>query len=528
MPGSAIWRATSLIRLAGLIRRSFLMAEKILVMRISLASLTLGWLVACATLILLCAPIEAQNYVLGDPTEDVSTNTSALEGQLSQNAALPRSSLGEMPGIPLPANGSHSYFSHDDLPASFPSSTVESNWLESVQVGYDGGFLIAAEKSLDLETADSPFLLRINGWGQLRQITFSSEGATADRNQFQLARARLILSGSAFTKDFDYYIQLDGRSSSGDNLRLLDYFLTYDIGHHKWGLKKGTLAFKTGKYKMPFHLARYLSARELEFCDRSMASTFFDVNRSLAWGLYGRTDRSRIPLSWETAIFNGLVTGGAETGSSGNLDNNFAYSARAYCYPIGDWGTEPLADFEGHCHLATRIGAGFANSTIDSSGSTEFGAIRVVDSGQTLASILPADANQYTVNLYSVDASMKYLGWSASFEYYFRQVGDIQGAAVPDLFDHGHWLQFGKFMVPEKFQLLARWSRVEGNSGTLGGANQQSEEISGGFVWYVRDQHAKFSVDATHLDGAPISSSALDIFPGDAGWQLRTQIQFAF
>ena len=49
---------------------------------------------------------------------------------------------------------------------------------------------------------------------------------------------------------------------------------------------------------------------------------FFDVNRSLAWGLYGETKQRRLPLNWEVAIFNGLVTGGAETGSSG-LNNSF-------------------------------------------------------------------------------------------------------------------------------------------------------------------------------------------------------------
>ena len=58
-----------------------------------------------------------------------------------------------------------------------------------------------------------------------------------------------------------------------------------------------------------------------ELADRAMASMYFDVNRSLAWGLYGQDDRWRVPLNWEVAIFNGIVTGGAETGSSGTLDD---------------------------------------------------------------------------------------------------------------------------------------------------------------------------------------------------------------
>ena len=279
---------------------------------------------------------------------------------------------------------------------------------------------------------------------------------------------------------------------------------------------------------MPFDLARELSGRQLEFSDRSVASTFFDVNRSLGWGLYGRLNRWRVPVKWSVAIFNGLVTGGAETGSSGDLDDNFAYSARLQAYPTGDWGKSELADFDYHQYPATRIGTGWANSTINRSGTTEFTALRVVDSGNTLASILGVAVDQYQVNLFSSDASLKYRGWSLTSEYYFRLINDFQGNTIPSLFDHGFWLQLGKFVVPQKCQLLARWSRVDGNSGTLGVSNQSSDEIAGGFAWYFRGQNAKLVFDTTYLNGAPVNSSALGISPGDEGWLFRTQMQFAF
>lgn len=406
--------------------------------------------------------------------------------------------------------------------------STEPIWFEETRVGYDGGFLIANQHELNLNADQLPYLLRINGWGQVRQASFVTEGTTPDRNQFQLARARLIFSGSAFTDEFAYFFQFDGRSSSGDDMRLLDYMLTYDVGRHRFGWEQGALQFKTGKYKMPFNLARYLTTRDIEFTDRSMASTFFDVNRSLAWGLYGNYNNWVMPLHWEVALFNGLVTGGAETGSSGDLDDNFALSSRVHCYPTGDWGDAALADYSCHPTMATRLGAGIAESTIDRSGSTEFNSVRVVDSGRPLSTILPPDADQYTVNLYSMDASMKYRGWSGTLEYYLRTISDVRGAAVADMVDHGFWLQFGKFIVPQKFELMLRWSRVHGNSGTLGLADQSSDELATGFVWYCRDQHAKFTADATYLDGAPIDSAALDITPGDLGWLYRTQIQFAF
>lgn len=466
-------------------------------------------------------------WKIGDATnaatlqEDIESST---DGMGMQSAATQ--------GASLLAHRSHTRSLSRKTTSSQGEHTVAESgdlqWLSSTRVGYDSGFVIASNQQQDLQAGDFPYRMRINGWGQQRHTILDSDGINPDINQFQLKRARLTFAGSAFTPDFSYFLQLDGRSSSGDNLRLLDYFLTYDFGHHLWGCEAHTIGFKTGKYKMPFTMARYLSGKEFEFADRSMASMYFDVNRSLAWGLYGEAQHWRTPINWEIAIFNGLVTGGAETGSSGDLDNNFAYSARVFSFPTGEWGNGSLADLDGHQRLATRIGAGFANSKIDRSGSTEFNTVRVVDSGNTLATALPMATDAYNVNIYSVDLSTKFRGWSTTMEYYFRNINGFEGAMLPDLFDHGFWLQLGKFIVPGKVQLVSRWSRVVGNSGTLGANDQSAEEIAGGLVWYFRDQHAKLTIDVTHLDGAPISSAALDISPGDIGWLIRSQIQFAF
>ncbi|MGE3780522.1 MAG: hypothetical protein AB7F89_25255, partial [Pirellulaceae bacterium] len=251
-------------------------------------------------------------------------------------------------------------------------------------------------------------------------------------------------------------------------------------------------------------------------------------NRSLAWGLYGQVAPGAVPIEWEMALFNGLVTGGAETGSSGDLDNNFAYSARLFAYPIGSWGTGALADLDWHEAPATRIGAAFASSTISRDGPTEFDLTRVVDSGGPLGTLLPLSVVQYNVHMYCLDVSAKYRGWSVTSEYYFRNISGFEGAAISDLFDHGCWLQVGKFVVPGKLELISRWSRVVGESGTLGLVEQSADEVAAGFVWYFRGQNAKLTFDATHLNGAPINASSLDIFAGDQGWLFRTQIQLAF
>ena len=134
----------------------------------------------------------------------------------------------------------------------------------------------------------------------------------------------------------------------------------------------------------------------------------------------------------------------------------------------------------------------------------------------------------YSASLFAVDASFKYRGWSSTLEYYFRKTDDFRGGSIPDLFDHGFWFQLGKFVVPDKLELIARWSRVQGNSGTLGNGERSAEEVAGALAWYVRENHAKLVIDLTYLDGVPINSSSLDIVPGNRGWLCRSQIQFSF
>lgn len=494
--------------------------------RIVWAGLMIGMSLTLATLAVAVEPLWAERWPASSDLE-VRRLPPVDEGRADEVVTLVewRNEFVEVANdVPLPGN-------QTDLATEEPEQDELQSlgeWLQQTRVGYDRGFVVSSDRSLNLQAGESPFLLRINGIMQLRQTRFESTGPNRDLNQFQLIRGRLAFSGHALTPDMGYFVQLDGRSSAGDEFRLLDCFMDFDFGRNWWGWDRRALVFKAGKYKVPFTLARYISAREFEFTDRSVSSMYFDVNRSLACGLYGQSSFASMPIEWETAMFNGLVTGGAETGSSGALDNNFAFSGRLMAYPTGEWGAGALADLDWHETLATRIGGAFVGSEINRAGLTEFESIRVVDSGARLSAILPASVTEYNVHMYCVDASCKYRGWSITSEYYFRWIDEFVGDAIPALFDHGFWLQAGKFIVPGKLELITRWSRVVGDSGTLGATVESADEVAGGWVWYFNGQNARLTFDATHLNGAPISASSLDIFPGDRGWLFRTQIQLAF
>lgn len=276
------------------------------------------------------------------------------------------------------------------------------------------------------------------------------------------------------------------------------------------------------------------SGRLLQFTDRATANVLFDLNRSFGIGLTSQIDALTdigvgvSPIWIETAIFNGFRTGSVSTIRGEGLDRNFGWSMRGYVDLFGDFGPGGEADLSWHCEPVLRVGGGLAFTRVDREGSAEFDRQRVVDSGVTLSSLLPASITAYDVWLSTVDAQFKYRGLSVIAEYYWRNMTQFNGAGVPGLADAGYVLQAGQFLVAEKLELIARWSRITGDSGTLGGSIQSSDEIGAGAVWYIKGDNAKVTFDVTHVNGAPVNSARLDLLPGDAGWLFRTQCQIAF
>jgi hypothetical protein len=273
----------------------------------------------------------------------------------------------------------------------------------------------------------------------------------------------------------------------------------------------------------------------LQFTDRATANVFFDLNRSFGVAVTSKLDPgdhlgiSTGPLEWEAAIFNGLQTGSTSTNRGDGLDRNYGFSVRVHGDLFSDFGNDGEPDLSWHCEPALRLGGGVAFSRIDEEGPSEFDRQRVVDSGASVSSLVePLGVTAYDVCLYTVDAQLKFRGLSVIGEYYWRSLSQFNAPAVPSLLDDGFVLQTGYFVIVEKLEVIARWSRITGNSGTLGLVDESSDELGTGFVWYIQGHNVKLTFDASRFTGAPVSSSRLDLLPGDAGWLFRTQFQAAF
>lgn len=402
-------------------------------------------------------------------------------------------------------------------------ATGESGTRDAASDAYDGGFLILGEGS-NQET----FRLRIGSWGQLRHNYFDSTGPNRDQNDLEFERLRLVFDGYAFNPSFRYFFQLDADSDANEVVDMLDYYVTYDLGHDMFCRDEGRIQIRFGKWKIGFNRAREESGTRMQFSDRSMASVLFDFDRSIGIGLLGTIDSGLGPLDWQVTLADGIDTGGFRPSRAGDLDRNFAVATRINWLLSGDWGNDGHADLDWRRTPAIRLGTGFTYTRPDVEGFREFAFPRVVDSGANLDTVLPLGVTSYDLFLHCVDLNLKYRGFSGIFEYYFRQFTDFRGGTLPSLLDHGYWAEVGYFLKPEHLQFIARHSRIVGDSGTLGSIDQSADEWAAGFVIYAMRHRLKLTFDLTHLNGAPVNDSALNIRPGDAGWLYRTQLQWKF
>jgi hypothetical protein len=412
--------------------------------------------------------------------------------------------------------------SYDDAAMFEPLSPSES------YVGYNSGFVIANHGLESPATSDFPFFLRVNSWLQLRHTLFDAADPSQDLNLFSLERLRLGLGGHAYSPSLKYFFQFDGNSDQAAEAIFLDYYVTYDLGCEFLGYDANKLGVIAGKWKVPFSRSRDESGRRLQFTERSTSNLFFDLNRSIGVGIFGELDAWTTPIRFETAVFNGFQSGADTDVRDSGLDQNFAWSARVYTDWFSEFGSDGEPDLGWHPAPALRLGFGLAGTRVDAIGANEFNLPRVVDSGAQLASLLPPATTAYDIGLYTIDAHWKHRGRSVIAEYYWRCIANFSGGDVPGLSDHGFNLQYGQFVVPSKLELLTRWSRIAGDSETLGTTRHSTDEVAVGAAWYLNGHNAKFTLDVSRVNGMPLSSPRLDMLPGSEGWLLRTQLQFGF
>ena len=382
------------------------------------------------------------------------------------------------------------------------------------------------DRGLKWGDPDDPgrFALQINAWMQFRHHAFSRDalswtdraGRTRPlmaRNALDVERGRLVLRGHAGDPRLTYFLQLDGDTDDGHAIELFDYW---------WSWRFSDAAeVQFGKRKVSAGRQWLVSGRHLRLVDRPMANDFFRPDRTVGVFLVGDlAEATHYELTLGAAYRSANL-------SNAQLDDRFTFAATVYSDPWGDFGSQ-LTDVGGD-DGRLRVGQSFAYSpqTQDAPGG-ELSFLRLSD-GTRVANVGALAAgvtvSEFDVFLYGVDVAWKRDGWSGGAELFLRWIESIgANGPLPDrnLFQHGFYVEGGRFVIPSVLDINARWSQVFGIGGTASEAGLGANWYPTGKAWF------KASFDVTWLDGSPLQNTASDLLVGDQGVLFRTQVQAEF
>jgi hypothetical protein len=234
-------------------------------------------------------------------------------------------------------------------------------------------------------------------------------------------------------------------------------------------------------------------------------------------------------LHYETSLTNGLATSRRATSA---LDDNMAWAGTMYWDPWGEYGNGSQ-DFGYHGDPVLRIGCGALASRTEDRADSGFplgddSFLRLTDGtplsavGALAPGVRVTSAQTYQT---SIDAGLKYRGWSLNTEYHFRWIQDLGAdGAIPvtQLAQRGFHVQAGTFLIPRTLGLDFEVTHVAGLYG-------DGYTYGVGLNYYWSDDRVnKFTFDVLDVQRSPDRSPQAGLFAGDDGQLVRAQVQIGF
>jgi hypothetical protein len=204
---------------------------------------------------------------------------------------------------------------------------------------------------------------------------------------------------------------------------------------------------------------------------------------------------------------------------------------------LGEFGLGP-SDVENHQSLCTRLGTNLAVSREANQGG-------IVSEGNVTEARLPNPEDTIirlsdgtplfrpgtlgpgvaltaaNVQLWTVDAALKYRGLSLDGEFFFRWLDGFSSVgnapSFSSLFDYGALLQGGCFWIPTKLETYARSSFVSGRFGT-------GSEFGGGVNWYPKgSRNWRLTGEVLYLNHCPAENLLTGYRAGESGTLVQLQ-----
>jgi phosphate-selective porin OprO/OprP len=337
-------------------------------------------------------------------------------------------------------------------PASDPEKQP-AEWTQKVEVGYKNGAYI--------KTSDDRFLLKMNvGVQPLFQYQDEEEGK--NETTFKIRRARFYASGNAFYPWMKYYTQL---TLEGGDVSLRDAYLEAD--YLNW------LQPRAGQFKVPFDREFLDSGFALQFIERSIASSQFSLQRDIGVQLGGELLDNR--LQYMVGMFNGS---GA---NQNNVDTDYMYAGRLSWSPFGYYPyAQPLLNNPQNPLFALGAAAAWLPGFAPGERKSLAGPLGNTD-------LVPVNSNVFE---FTGDLAFKYKPFSLMAGYYFRNIDPEKPTQNGSTNAWGVYAQAGYFLIPERFELAARYSYIDPDNPT-GIDDNREHEADFGVNYYLYGQRIK-------------------------------------
>jgi hypothetical protein len=125
----------------------------------------------------------------------------------------------------------------------------------------------------------------------------------------------------------------------------------------------------------------------------------------------------------------------------------------------------------------------------------------------------------------SVDAGVKYKGFSLEGEFYWRWLSNFTGTnteGLKNINDHGYQLQSSAMVVPDFLQLYLSGSQILGHYG-------DASEVRAGVNWYFLGKRGlRVNAEWLHLNHCPVGYTAVPYPVGGNGDVYHANVEMQF
>ena len=357
---------------------------------------------------------------------------------------------------------------------------------------------------------DSSFSVNMHFRTQNLFVYEYDEASESSRSQFLIRRARIKFGGFAFTPKLQYKVELglsnrdisvskeDGNGSGASRL-ILDAVLKWKFSKH-WALW-------IGQTKLPGNVERIISSGSLQFVDRSLLNSRYNIDRDAGLQLRGKYAIGDLILSPALSVSQGegrnitaLNQGGYDYTAYLHLMPLGSFSNKKGHYISSDLGREPKP----------KLAIGLTYDYND----------RAVRQGGQLGNFVKDSTGAYVQNSLSsffADIMFKYRGFSLMSEYAYKSADkQIEGTSSRFLTGTGFNVQAG-YLTTSNIEFAFRYSSLS-RDGELSGVKDETQYTLG-LSKYMVGHKLKVQSDISRSN-----------FPGtDQGrYQFRMQCEMHF